>query len=88
MNGDPAGLESADSSSKTSPVHGREAIREFRQTAEKLEAIGEYKAAREVHDAAQRFESLVQTREVGEGVRSGKEVHGEDSQAAKVTDRG
>jgi len=85
MNGDPAGLEPADSSGEASTLDGwRKTLSHFRETAAQLEAIGEYKAAREVDDAAGRFESEVEARAARERLRSGKTVHGEDPQAPLI----
>lgn len=84
MNGDSAGLEPADRSSAAGAVTSRETVSRWKGTAAALEIIGEYKAAREVGDAADRLLSFIEAREVSEGISSRKAAHGEDPQDAEV----
>ena len=93
MHGDTAGLESADPSSPgdpraigsgaadqwvTSPEFQAKLTAEVEGLIEWLEQTGEYKAAREVSDALERWKSLRQ------GQRSSQTAHGEAAQNAQV----
>ena len=85
MNGDPAGLESADGGSPDDVAVGRETVSQLRETAALLEKVGEYKAAREVGDAADRYSSFIEASTIGQGVSGREALHGEDPQNAEVT---
>lgn len=85
MNGDSARLESADTGGEVDPRSSVEACTALlRKASETLEWLGEYKAAREVFDAAARTESWWPSCTPGEGKRGGEALHGENPQDAEV----
>lgn len=86
MNGDSAGLEPTDSSGAIDTRARRwEARNLLREAEATLEALGEYKAAREVGDAGIRLQSTLEADEARERQRRSKALHGEDPQNAEVT---
>lgn len=90
MNGDTAGLEPADPGSEVNAQpRGGDATYLLREAEKILETIGEYKAAREVGDAANRLRSelgaQLEASAVSERQRSREALHGQNPPNAEVT---
>lgn len=86
MNGDTAGLESTNSRRPRNFGRSRETLSILIDASTSLEGLGEYKAAREVQDAAIRLQSQLvkDEREARERKRSGEALDGQDPQNAEV----
>lgn len=85
MNGSSTGLESADASGTRDPVRIlRDALTVFNAAAKAACDVGEYHLQRSAEDAAARCVGQITKleKEIGERLRRGEGVHGEDPKEA------